>query len=92
MLWTLPELGCAKIPNRTNVEYYGVEANPQHDAALRRRFAEYPDSVGGMFTRTARVRRAEHGGSSADSSGRADGTTRGVAAASPRRRRRAPSP
>jgi hypothetical protein len=53
MLWTLPEMGCSKIPNRTNVEYYGIEANPEHDAVLRRRIEQYPETVGGMFTQTA---------------------------------------
>ena len=53
MLWTLPEMGCPKVPNRTNIEYYGVEANPEHDAALRRRFELFPNTVRGMFTQTA---------------------------------------
>lgn len=52
MLWTLPTMGCPIVPNRTNVEYYGVEANPQHDGALLQRYRAH-EAFRGLFLHTA---------------------------------------
>ena len=51
MRFNFPMLGCPTVSNRSNIDFYGVEANPTHSSALIKRFQENKNILG-MYVET----------------------------------------
>ena len=46
-------MGCPTIRDRRNIDYYALEANPEHNERLKRQYDAHPEAIRGLYVSTA---------------------------------------